>query len=513
MEPRLYGRGFFLHHPGMELPAHLRPHRETLVRLRSWRDHPDVFVRELFQVTPDPWQDEALKLFPHSPRLAMRACAGPGKTATLAWLGWNFMLTRPHPAIGATSITGDNLKANLWTELARWREKSDLLRSQFEMTKTEIFAKDHPKTWKMEARTWPKNGTKEEIVSALRGLHAKYVMWLLDETGDYPDAILPVCESIFAGDPIEAHIVQAGNPSRRGGPLYHAAVTARDLWRVVEITGDPDNPNRSPRIPIEYAREQIKQYGRNNPFVKVVIFGEFPDADFNALIGPEEVREAMRRFYRDYEIGEVAKVLGVDVARQGDDSSIVFPRRGIQAFTPKRFRNLTSTEGASVTAGIWNSFGADACFVDDTGGFGSGWLDQLRQLGHQPIGIHFSGRPHDPARFYNKRAEMYFDAVEWIKRGGALPEDDELLKALTQTNYTFQGERLILEPKEDVKAKIGCSPDVADAFCLSFAEPVVPKTRARAVGYSAAHEYNPYAMGPISGISAPAARHEYDPYP
>src|SRR5271166_3909189 len=55
----------------------------------------------------------------------------------------------------------------------------------------------------------------------------------------YPDAILPVCESIFAGDPTEAHIVEAGNPTHLSGPLYAACTKARRFWRVIEITADP----------------------------------------------------------------------------------------------------------------------------------------------------------------------------------------------------------------------------------------------------------------------------------
>jgi phage terminase large subunit len=180
--------------------------------LRRWREQPQVFVRELFGIEPDPWQDDALAAFPKSPRLCLRACKGPGKTAVLAWLGWNFLLTRPHPMCGATSISGDNLKANLWTELARWREKSPVLKTTFEMTKTEIFCREHPKTWKMEARTWAKDADASQIGNALAGIHAPYVLWLGDESGDHPEAIMPTMEGIFAGAPIEAHIVQAGNP-------------------------------------------------------------------------------------------------------------------------------------------------------------------------------------------------------------------------------------------------------------------------------------------------------------
>jgi phage terminase large subunit len=433
-------------------------------------------VRYLFGVTPDAWQEEVLEAFPHSPRIALKSCKGPGKTTVLAWLAWNFMLTRPHPMVGCTSISGANLRMNLLTELARWLAKSDLLQHVFEQTKTEIFAREHPKTWKMEARTWPADADATQIGNALAGVHAPYVMWLLDESGDYPDAIMPTCEGIFAGDPQEAHIVQAGNPTRLGGPLYRACTVARNLWRIVEITADPDNPKRTPRVSTEHAGEQIAQYGRENPWVLVNIFGQFPPSSLNALIGPDEVSAAMKRYYREYEIGDVARVLGVDVARYGDDASIIFKRQGIQALPILRYRSINSTQNAGHVSRQWQEWDADAAFIDDTGGFGSGWIDQLRQLGRYPVGVHFAGEAHGKPRYVNKRAEMYFDAVDWIKRGGALPDSPELLAAQTQTTYTFQGDRFLLEPKDQVKAKLGYSPDEADAFALTFAEPVWSKT-------------------------------------
>lgn len=470
-------------------------------QIARWRQHPDQMVRELFEVEPDFWQQEALEAFPTSPRLAMKACVGPGKTAVLAWLGWNFLLTRPHPIIGATSTSGANLKTNLWTELARWRNKSPLLQHIFEMTKSEIFAREHPQTWKLEARTWAKDANAEQIGSALAGIHAEYVMWLLDETGDYPDAIMPVAEGIFAGNPKEAHIVQAGNPLKRSGPLYRACYGARALWKVIEITADPDNPKRTSRVSIEYAKQQIAQWGRDNPWVMVRIFGQFPPSDINALIGEDEVRAAMARYWRPHEIGNASKALGVDVAREGDDASVIFPRQGIQAFPFKKYRNIDSTQGAGQVARIWNDWGADAAFIDMTGGWGTGWYDGLIRLGKAPIGVLFSGDAHQKSRYFNKRAEMYFESVEWIKRGGALPlpegtapELSELFITLTQITYSFRGDRFLLEDKPQFKERVGFSPDEADAFVETFAEPVTPRgivTSRRQ--QSAVSNYDPFA--------------------
>ena len=462
---------------------------DTLI---AWKRKPHAMVEDLFGVKTDPWQREALEAFPHSPRMAMKACAGPGKTTLLAWLGWNFLLTRLHPMIGATSVNAANLRANLWTELARWyaAPRAGILRANFTMTKTEIFAKDHPQTWRLEARTWAQDANAEQIGNALAGLHAKYVMWLLDESGAYPEAIMPVCEAIFAGDPTEAHIVQAGNPTHLAGPLYASCTKARRFWKVIEITADPDDPKRTTRVSIEHARQQIATYGRDNPWVKVRVFGEFPPSSLNALIGPDEVSAAMKRSYRPHEIGNAAKIIGVDVARFGDDESALAFRQGIQAFPFKTHRNLNSTQGAAITSRIWAEWGADACFVDDTGGFGAGWIDGLRRLGRSPVGVGFAAKSNSN-KYFNKRAEMAFECVQWITRGGALPESANLLTALTQTTYSFQGDKLLLEPKADLKARIGFSPDEFDALILTFAQPVtVSEYRPRY--RKAEEEWNPY---------------------
>jgi len=179
----------------------------------------------------------------------------------------------------------------------------------------------------------------------------------------------------------------------------------------------------------------------------------------------------MERVYRPEDIAAAPKVLGVDVARFGDDASVIFPRQGLVALPPIKMRNADGIQGAGAVARRALDWKADAIFVDDTGGWGASWIDHLRTLGQAPIGVGFSSRPNDP-RYDNKRTEMYFDLVQWIKNGGALPDVPELVAALSQTTYSFRGDRLLLEPKEQVKARLGYSPDDADALALTFAQPV-----------------------------------------
>ena len=467
--------------------------------MEQWRKNPPRFVRNVFGVRPDPWQDDVLAAFPRHPRMAMKACKGPSKTTVMAWLAWNFLLTRPEPKIAATSVSGDNLADNLWAEMAKWQARSPMLTAMFEWTKTRIFNRKAPETWWMSARTWAKSADKARLGQTLAGLHSDYILFILDESGGIPDAVMASAEAALASC-VEGHIVQAGNPTHLEGPLWRACTSERRLWHVTEITADPDDPKRATRVKKDWAREQIEKYGRDNPWVLVNVFGQFPPASLDTLIGPDECRAAATRAWRPEDIAYSAKVLGVDVARFGDDASVIFPRQGLVAFPPLRFRNIDGTQGAGIVARKWEDWQADACFIDDTGGFGSSWIDNLYRLGRTPIGIPFSGRANDP-RYDNKRTEMYFEAIDWIRRGGQLPPGQashELIAALSQTTYSFRGDRLLLEPKEQVKSRLGYSPDDADAFVLTFAQPVVAGSGYGGGGYSgklyfAKTEYDPLA--------------------
>ena len=172
-------------------------------------------------------------------------------------------------------------------------------------------------------------------------------------------------------------------------------------------------------------------------------------------------------------------------------------------------------------------FNAVTAFVDATGGAGAGWVDSLLLLGRAPIGVQFAGQAHEAQRYANKRAEMYFDAVNWIKRGGAIPPDDNLIAQLTATTYTYEkrGDRFLIEPKEMVKAKLnGHSPDEADAFILTFAEPVgaadtssaargTPSSTTRSPTHPAISSRPPgLAMSTILSVGYERHDFEYDPY-
>ncbi|HKE44565.1 MAG TPA: hypothetical protein VKB41_08505 [Steroidobacteraceae bacterium] len=444
--------------------------------LRRWKAQPVDMVRELFHVEPDAWQLEALDAFPKVNRLAMKACKGPGKTAVLAWLIWNFLLTRPFPKVGATSISEDNLDNNLWPELAKWQHMSPLLTQAFSWTKTRIESREHPERWFCAARTWPRTADPQRQAQTLAGFHGEYCLYVLDESGSMPQAIMTTAEAVLASG-LETKVLQAGNPEMLEGPLYRACTEDRALWHIVEITGDPEDPKRSPRISLEWANQEIAKWGRENPWVMVNVLGKFPPSSLNALLGVEEVMAAMHRHLDDSRFNWAQKRLGVDVARFGDDLTVLFPRQGRAAFRPKAMRHkrnsAASVDIATAVMKAKTTWGSEMEFIDATGGWAAGARDILVDSGYAIQEVQFAAPALDP-RYENRRAEMWFNMATWVQEGGALPHLPEVVREFTTPTYTFRKGKFVLEPKDQIKARLGWSPNYADALATTFCMPEMP---------------------------------------
>jgi len=495
-------------------------------KLKRWRDNPVAFVHENFRADPDPWQRDLLDAFaskdPKKMRISLQACVGPGKTAGLAWCGWNFLACYgekgEHPKGAAVSVSWSNLKANLWPEFSKWQQRSEFLSSAFTWSAERIYAIHHPETWFLDARSWAKTADPERLGKTLSGLHSRFVLGLIDESGEIPIEILKSADQALSNC-VFGKIVQAGNPSSHEGMLYVAANAQRHLWHVIRITGDPDKPNawqKSARVmkeapgALEWAKEQIRIYGRDDPWVMYSILGEFPPAAINALLSDTEVNAAMERHFRKDEYEWAQKRLGIDAAWMGDDKWVIFPRQGLASFKPVAMRHPKTEEIGARVIMAKQRFGSEREYFDNTGGFAAGASDFYQAAGYTPIRVDFSGKPIDP-RFFNKRAEMWWNAAQAIKQGAGLPPVPELIAELTQTTYSYKGGKLLIMPKELLKTKIGRSPDYADGYVLTYAEPDMPRELASQLKQSgqAKTEWDPFATAEASGGRAIT---EWDPH-
>jgi hypothetical protein len=150
--------------------------------------------------------------------------------------------------------------------------------------------------------------------------------------------------------------------------------------------------------------------------VKIYILGMFPPSSVNALIGPDECDEAVKRIYREDQYAYMPPVLGVDCARFGDDSTVMVKRQGLVCFPFQQMRNAKTQEigGRIIRKKVDENI--DAVFIDNA--MAGGVIDYCELLGHMLTGIDFGGTPLEPNRFYNRRAEMAMTAMEYMKAAG-----------------------------------------------------------------------------------------------
>lgn len=483
---------------------------EAEATIARWRRDPVKFVRDCFKAEPDAWQHDILVAAgrPGRKRIAMKACAGPGKTAVLAWLGWHrlvcFAKGNEHPKGAAVSITSENLSSNLWAEMARWRNESPFLMEAFVWQRERIFAKDHPETWFLSAKGWSKSADPESIGRTLSGLHSVFPFYLIDESGDIPPNMMLSAEQGFSNCE-DGLIITAGNTTSQSGLLYQACVTDQaymdgsEKWFVVSITADPEDPKRTPRVPAEWAKEQIDKFGRDNPWVMSFVLGQFPPGSTNTLLSLEEVERAMNLHPRiqDYEWAQ--KRLGIDVARFGDDRTVIFPRQGIVAMLPREMRHKRDS---AATVDIANAvifkkmeWGSEMEFFDDTFQWATGAIDHMRAAGYSPTPISFD-RPSANPKYENMRAQCWMLMADWIKGGGCLPRLPGFAAELTAPTYFFRNGKFLLEPKDMIKKRLQRSPDLADALALTFAIPDMPAEMAKLPIFAnrgTMKEYDPFA--------------------
>lgn len=240
--------------------------------------------------------------------------------------------------------------------------------------------------------------------------------------------------------------------------------------------------------------------------------------DFNAsseeaLITLDDVRSAMGRVVPEHAYTFAARVIGVDVALGGADRTVIVRRQGLRVWEPQVLNYDNSQDIGDTVALHIDAFRADACFVDDSGGYGDGVISRLRGLGFDPIGVKFGDSARDE-RYQDRSAEMWVGIREWLKAGGCLPRQQQWLIDLTGRLYSFDNARgkLTLESKKQMRARGLKSPDWADALALTFASIVYPKVPAG----------SRVVFGNLSGeLARPietflqhtnAHTHEYDPY-
>lgn len=418
---------------------------------------------ERFPDGPEDWQRtelEALGAWVRSGcetayRSATASGHGIGKSALVAWIIHWAMSTRPNLAGVCTANTASQLSTKTWRELSVWRSLA-INGHWFDWTATRFACVESPETWSINATPWTKENSE-----AFAGLHADDVLVIYDEASAVADVIWDVSEGAMttAG----AMWLVFGNPTRNTGKFRECFGKYRNRWRTRQVD------SRTCRITNKTEIDQwVKDYGEDSDFVRVRVRGVFPRAGSNQFISSDVVELAQSRAPDPALTALSPLVMGVDVARHGDDQSVIVLRRGRSVESITRLRIPDTMQLAARVAEAIDAHRPSAVFVDATG-MGWGVVDRLRQLSHPVVAVQAGEAAMDPAKYYNRRAELWGLMRDWLKDGACLPDDSELRDDLIGPEYGFDAKmRIQLEKKEDMKKRGLASPDSADSLAVTF---------------------------------------------
>ena len=470
------------------------PEGDLIRIITGYRHDPLGFVRYAFpwgeaeteligETGPRQWQVDALELIGRSLddgdiegaiRIATASGHGIGKSALVAWVILWALATAPLTKVVITANTGDQLRTKTWPEVSKWFNLL-ICRHWFKFEATSIARRNASgsKEWRCDAATWSENNT-----AAFAGLHNKgrRIVLLFDEASQIADKVWEVAEGALTDEDTEILWLVFGNPTETTGRFRECFAGGRfaHRWNPRQIDSR-DVPGTNKR---EIAK-WIEDWGEDHDFVRVRVKGQFPRGGSMQFIDSETVEMAARREAVCHL--RQAVVLGVDVARFGDDQQVIVPRRGLDArsLPTLKFRGLDLVTFAGKVVEVAEENDARAIFIDE-GGMGAGVLDMVRKMmpGRMVSGVNFGGRADrytmgsDFPLTAHKGDEIWASMREWLKTG-AIADDPELKAELTGRQYGFNTASAIqLEKKEDMKKRGLSSPDVADALALTFAQPV-----------------------------------------
>lgn len=325
--------------------------------------------------------------------------------------------------------------------------------------------------WRADAVTWSEHNTE-----AFAGLHnkGKRIVVLYDEGSNIADKVWEVTEGALTDEGTEILWIVFGNPTRNTGRFRECFGRFRALWNTRHIDSRTVEGTNKP-----YLDEMVSTYGEDSDIAKVRVRGMFPSASSMQFIPGERVDAARRRIVQNERDEPI--VIGVDVARFGDDHSTIYFRQGRDAksIKPIQLSQVDTMQLAAKVAEQQRLYNAAMVCVDE-GGIGAGVVDRLKQMQLPVVGVQFGSKPLNAVKLgngekvANRRAEMWAIMREWLN-GGSIPDDQQLADDLTGVEYSFNvRDEIQLEKKEHMKERGLASPDDGDGLALTFAVPVLP---------------------------------------
>lgn len=444
-----------------------------------WRTDPVRWAKERCQV--ELWSKQRLivESVRDVPRVAVQSCHNTGKSflAALATCWWIDSHAPGDAFVVTTAPTGAQVKAILWRNINHFHAANGL---PGRTNLTEYYIGNE--------MVGMGRKPSEYDESAFQGIHALYVLVVLDEACGIPEDLWVAAETIASNT--NSRILAIGNPDDPHSQFAHVCAEGSG-WKTIEIgawdtpnfTGEPVNERtRESLISVSWAEGRGRDWGVHSPLYTSKVLGKFPEDTEDSVIVNSWLSQCRRvdGLFADVD----HRVAGLDVGA-GGDMTVFQERVGRRAGRKWAKRTKDPMELVGQIVQHINSWGIERVIVDVIG-VGWGIYGRLRELSRQNYGADPAEVAHDAliipfnsgesannsAKFINKRAELWWEVGRELSRtqGWDLTTiDDETAVELTAPKYKLNSRgKIQVEAKEEIKKRIGRSTDNADALLMAF---------------------------------------------
>lgn len=482
------------------------------------------FVQEVLGRQPWSKQAEIISDVFQFPVVAVKSCNAAGKSDLASDVALTFLLCKPNSIVICTAPTWRQVKDVIWRYIRTKHAKAPVKLSTAQCNQVGLDLSEE----------WFAVGLSTKDAEKFFGYHADDILVIIDEASGVEEEIWTGVDAVTPN--LNAHVLAIGNPTNPDGRFYkmfqdplvkkHTITvfdtpnfTANGITNVEQLVNyfTPPSDLDKDSDQILYIVEQQKklkspipalispmtvyrryvQWGTEHPMWEALIMAQFPSQASTALIPlglilkSVEVWKQIKQAEKDKSFArEVSKKpewnvkqadywsYGVDVARFGDDTTVVFPVKG--GMTEKPFQ-WSKVDTSITTEKIINHISLHdfraVLRIDDIG-VGGGVSDQLNKLKRDDPNkyryrvqrINASAGTSNPDKWYNLRTEMFDRLADmFINHEIAIPDDDDLVAELATIRVKYVGKDNQIkqvEAKSDIKDRLKRSPDKADALAM-----------------------------------------------
>lgn len=454
----------------MALTAQQKRRKFFKQRLPLYQKNPVLFAKEVCSYNPDEWQRNVLMDIAGYTKVSVRSGHGVGKTSVEAIVLLWFLSCFRFPKVIATAPTRQQLNDILWSEVEKWRSKSPLLQELLTWTKTYVYMKGYEKRWFAVAKTAsePEN---------MQGFHEENMLIIVDEASGVEDDIMEAILATLSGK--NNKLLMCANPTRTTGTFYDSHNRDRGMYKCHRVSSlDSTRTNK------ENIAAFIRKYGEHSNVVKVRVYGDFPAQEDDVFLPLPLIEQTV---VNEIDTEKIYKItMGVDVARYGDDETIIATNVGGKIDIPvvRHGQSLMTTVGDIVMQykrlikEYQNYKGVITVNIDDTG-LGGGVTDRLEEVKIEErlrrleiVPVNFGSKPPQDGsedRYQDISTYMWATLKTLMEnKEVSIANDEELVAQLSVRKYSITSiGKIMLESKKAMKDRGIKSPDRGDAVVLS----------------------------------------------